>query len=186
MLHKHNNNKLQNQRSQRASYQTQASSIWAAVVNSEPQHHNRIKVIHSDKASNRTNSKQDINRIKDSEISNKWAMANNKTNTNSMEPNNKCTDSSKTTRIMVKVNSVLNNNQAIILVALTIIKIRIISERNSSNSLGSTITIINSSSNSQDLIISNSNSPLSNKTATKVRHLICFECPIDLFNLKGK
>jgi len=186
MLHKHNNNKLQNQRSQRASYQTQASSTSAAVVNSEPQHHNRIKVIHLDKGSNRTNSKQDINRTKDSETSNKWATANNRTNTNNLEANNKCTDSSNPTRIMVKVNLVPNNNQAIILVALTIIKIRIISERNSSNSLGSTITIINSSSNSQDLIISNSNSPRSNRTATKVRHLICFECPIDLFNLKGK
>ena len=113
-----------------------------------------------------------------------WAMANNnKTNISSMEPNNNSMDSSKITKIMV--NMVLNNNQVITLVDLTIIKI--ISEHNSSNSLGSiTIKIINSSNNSKDLITSNSNSPLSNKTATKVRHLICFECPIDLFNLKTK
>ena len=149
-----------------------------------------------DKGSNRITSRQGLledNRIKEL-VSNKWAMANNnktsKTNTNSMEPNNNSMDSSKITNSKIMVNLELNNNnQVIISVALIIIKIKtkIISEHNSSNSLGSTITIkiINSSSNSKDLIISNSNSPLSNK-ATKVRHLICFECPIDLFNLKGK
>ena len=199
MLLKHNNNKQQNQRSQRVFNQTQAC-LWAMMVdskanNSEQQHHNKIKVIHL-VTSNRIASKQQtkVLAIKDI-ISNKMVITNNNktnSNSNSLEPNNNM-DSSKITNNKISANSIPNNNNHQVTIILALIinnsnKTQIISAH-SSNSLGSITTkIINSSSNSnsQDLTISNSNSPLSNKTPIKVRRLICFECPIDLFNLKGK
>ena len=193
MLLKHNNNKQQNQRSQRVFNQTQAC-LWVMMVdskanNSEQQHHSKIKVIHL-VTSNRIASKQQtkVLAIKDI-ISNKMVITNNnKTNSNSNSM-----DSSKITNNKISANSIPNNNNHKVTIILALIinnsnQTQIISAH-SSNSLGSITTkIINSSSNSnsQDLTISNSNSPLSNKTPIKVRRLICFECPIDLFNLKGK
>jgi hypothetical protein len=185
MLLKHNNNKQQNQRSLRVSNQTQAC-LWAMMVdskanNSEQQLHNKTKVIHL-VTSNRIASKQQTKdmAIKDI-ISNKMVITNNNktnSNSNSLEPNNNM-DSSKITKIKISANSIPNNNNNQITILALIInsKTQIISVH-SSNSLGSITTkIINSSSNSnsKDLIISNSNSPLSNKTPIKVRRLICFE-----------
>ena len=185
MLLKHNNNKQQNQRSLRVSNQTQAC-LWAMMVdskanNSEQQLHNKTKVIHL-VTSNRIASKQQTKdmAIKDI-ISNKMVITNNNktnSNSNSLEPNNNM-DSSKITKIKISANSIPNNNNNQITTILALIinsKTQIISVH-SSNSLGSITTkIINSSnSNSKDLIISNSNSPLSNKTPIKVRRLICFE-----------
>ena len=181
MLLKHNNNKQQNQRSLRVSNQTQAC-LWAIMVdskanNSEQQLHNKTQVIHL-VTSNRIASKHQTKdmAIKDI-ISIKMVITNNNktnSNSNSLEPNNNM-DNSKI--IKISANSIPNNNNnQITILALIINRTQIISVH-SSNSLGSITTkIINSSnSNSKDLIISNSNSPLSNKTPIKVRRLICFE-----------
>ena len=120
-------------------------------------------------------------------ISNKWAITNNRTNsnsTNSMEHNNKIMEDSNS-KIMVNStpNSNNNHNQTIILDLIISEEITTINSNKiqiseaSSNLLGSITLIISSrnSNNSLDLITSNSNSPLSNKTPIKVRRLICFE-----------
>lgn len=129
--------------------------------------HNRIKEIHSDKTTfSKINSKQGINKIKDSEtkalVSSKRATTNNKTrdNSNSTGNNNKCMDNSNN-----KTNFKHTNNQTIISVDLvTIINSnRIVSKQ------------INSRKDSKDLIISNSNNPRSNRTPIRARHLICSE-----------
>ena len=127
--------------------------------------HNRTWEIHLDKTTfSKINSKQDME-TKDTETkamaSNKWATTN-KTSDNSNSMDNKCMDNNN------KTNFKHTNNQTIISVALvTIINNRIVSKP----------IRINSSKfrDSKDLIISNSNSPLSNKTPIRVRHLICFE-----------
>jgi len=195
MLHRHNNNKPQNQRSQKVLYQTHTLEVTLELP-----HHNKIKVvvIHLE-LSNRIASKQQIRiktkcmEIKDIIISSKWAITNNSnnnnqitTNNNNSVPNNKVMEAINNNQIS-KINFRHSNNQIKIITSALIIN-RITEA--SSNSLGSITTLIisrNNNNNSKDLIIrTNSNSPLSNKTPIKVHRLICFECSIDLFNLKGK